>query len=247
MPIHPAWSSLCRTASILLLAALPAAASWTETASHATPTTIPGATGPLFEMQSATVASTGTTLTFNVSFFAPTAILGPSTGTPATSVYGFFNLDTDRSAATGLSPSALNAGLEGGYGQYVPAGQGTDAIISLTSEGNVFGHNFQPNLVDLIRASDGVVLDTVAIIYGSSPGKMSFSLSLGDFSSLPGGSTIDSGGPLPFAVVVGNVDSATDVLSPLSTVPEPGSIALILEAALGALGVARLRRRRRAG
>jgi hypothetical protein len=215
---------------------------WTETASHASPTTVPGATPTLFEMQSATVTDTGTSLVFCVTFFNPATVQGPSTGTAATSVYGFFNLDTDRSAATGLSPTALNSGFEGGYGQFVPAGQGTDAFISLTSEGNVFAHGLQSNLVDLVRTSDGTVLDTVAITYGGNPGSLNFTLPLGDFASLPGFSTLSSGGPIPFAAVVGNANSATDALFP-TAVPEPSALSLAAEAALALLALrwARLR------
>ena len=90
---------------------------------------------------------------------------------------------------------------------------GTDAFVSLTSEGNAFGHNFIPGLVDLIRTSNNSVVATVPITYGSNPGSLGFVLPVSDFQGLPGFATLQGGGPLAFSVVVGNVNNATDVLS----------------------------------
>jgi hypothetical protein len=206
------------------------------------PTSIPGSTSPLIEMNTVTVTNNGTNMTFNITFLN-SSVEGPSSGNND-AVYGFFNLDTDKSKATGASQSNLN-GHEGGFGQFVDSRLGIDAYISLSSEGDPSVHNV-PGLVDLIGTSNFTTIDTVPITYGSSPSSLSFVLPDSDFKNLPGFSGLQAGGTPDFSVVVGNVTNATDVLSSVtpSAVPEPSTLVMAGTAMLCLVGVAWSRRRR---
>ena len=207
---------------------------------HAAPTAIPGAMAPLIEMQSASISNNGLNLTFTIQFFNPT-VEGPSSGN-ADAVYGFFDLDTDKSAATGLGPGDLN-NPQGGFGQYVDPRLGIDAAISLSSEGDFLGHP-GPGMVDFLRTSDFSIIDTVGITYGANAGggTLSFALPVADFATLPGFAALQGGGVPDFAAVVGNVNNATDVLSSLTAVPEPSALAMALPALLWIVRAARKRR-----
>jgi len=141
-------------------------------------------------------------------------------------VYGFINLDTDKNANTGVPGPFLDANnFESGFGQYSPAGQGIDAYINLSSEGDPL--HGAPGLVDLVNTNGLNPITTLPVSYvnggGNTPSSLTFSIALSVLSAnqIPLRDTGD------FSVIVGNVNGATDFL-PSSAVPEPASLGLLL-------------------
>jgi len=223
----------------LALAPAPAARAGFVTLSHSA-SALPNAPGPAITLSSITGNNDGTNYSFTLAFFNRT-IEGPSSGNPD-AVFGFINLDADKSLATGVTGASLDAnGFQPGFGRYSPASEGIDAYINLSSEGDPL--HGAPGLVDLVSTNGFNPVATVPVTYtnqaGANPSTLVLTIPLSDFSANQI-TLLDTGN---FSVVVGNQNNATDFL-PSAAVPEPGSAVL---ATVGALlfAVAAARRARR--
>jgi hypothetical protein len=178
------------------------------------------------------VASPGPQLiTFEVDFAGPVSpphLFMPATS-PAPSVVGYIDIDTDKDPATG-GPSHINTvvGVPG-----PPIALGADYFIDLFSE------RLHPGLVDVANGTTGAVVGLVPIAYGPT------SLSV----AVPFALINDPSGAGNFDVLVGNFSGATDRApngagpNAIQVIPEPGALALL---AVGLAGVASCRRRWRA-
>jgi hypothetical protein len=225
--------------AVAAFAGSPAARASSLTYSH-TSSALPGAPGPAITLLSATGTNDGTDYTFKLTFANPT-IEGPSSGNND-AVYGFINMDTDNSAATGVTGASLDANsYEPGFGRYTPGSLGIDAFINLSSEGDAL--HGAPGQVDLVATKGLAPVATAAVTYtnqaSSTPSTLTIAIPLTDFTANQI-ALLNTGN---FSVVVGNANNATDFLGPAAAVPEPGSALLLAAgASLAALATARVQR-----
>jgi hypothetical protein len=222
----------------LTLAGVPAARAQIVTLSH-TSSALPGAPPPALTLSSITGNNNGANYIFTLTFSNPT-IEGPSAN-KADSVFGFINLDADRSAATGVTGAFLDAnGFEPGFGHFSPSLQGIDAYLNLSSEGDPL-HPPGSHVLDLVTTNTFLPVATVPVIYanqsGSTPSTMTITIPLSVFTA----NGIPLSGAGSFSAIVGNQNNATDFLAP-TAVPEPGAATLVLAGVSLALAVSRGRR-----
>ncbi len=234
------WRLLLITMSTALLSSAPANAllAGTASVSHTTPASPPSnppTTDPQITLLSALFNNDGSNLIITLTFANPT-IEGPSAGA-SDSIWGFINLDTDKTSATGATGLALdNGGYEPGFGQFTPSSLGIDAYINLSSEALTFpppfGHG-APGLVDLVQVTGSgaslstSVIDTLAVTYtnksGGTPSTLTLSVPLSDFS----GNGIPISDTGYFSAVVGNQNNATDVLNFTGTAAVPETVVAV--------------------
>lgn len=180
----------------------------------------------------------GGVFTFTASF---AGAIAPASASAPNSIFGYIDLDTDQSAATGGNApwgadqpggnSWINFAVANGFLNGPPIGLGDEFFIDLGSE------LFTPGFVGLYRTSDNSLVSLIPISFTSN----SFSLTFD-------GSNLGTPGPVNYGLYVGGVDDFAGDRAPNGalaavTTPEPTSaVALGLLCAAAAGGFYRRRR-----
>lgn len=173
--------------------------------------------GPLFDLDTLTLTTDGTTLDVVLTFFTPIA---PASDLVENSLSGYIELDTDQNSATGNTPvQNFFAPL------FSTSPLGIDYTISLLSE------IFDPGFLEVTDANGDVVavVPVTFTTYG-----LSFSISLADLGG--------DDGIVSATAIVATFNQPTDALA-----PEPSSALLAMTPLLAWVGRGLMRRRRSIG
>jgi len=163
-----------------------------------------GAPGPLIDIDAATVTRTGPDLHVVVTFH--NAILPASSNAP-NALFGGFDFDFDRNAATGDPP------LQNHFSPpFTMLDFGSDVSVDFFSE------IVHPGFVDVFDNISLVLLATIPVTFTGTSVSYFIPLSL----------IRDQGGSFYFTATFGTVDQPTDALDIRAAVPEPPTSILLL-------------------